>query len=308
MPSISTKRAIIKRLQDTCESKAFDECNSESEIMYFLKAYMKIEYDLIPEKERIGKGSVFIAKSIAEMCLKKLIEKEITVFDFTNKLVDKGDEEQDCNLYNLGLALFGHHMSNSLLNLCDGFKLLPKYANHANWEIREMASYSIRLSINAFRTETISFLQELVKHENPNLRRLVSESLRPLRDLIWLRDPEENGFLIDLLSKLRADPSEYVRKSVGNNLKDLSKYMPEEILRHLLKWIKEERIVVTEDLASKSKSQLGQRAFHVVWTLKHALRWVRKRNPEYRHLVEKIVGKNYVLYFNEKSNKLAIPS
>lgn len=106
---------------------------------------------------------------------------------------------------------------------------------------------------------------------------------------------------------IRADPSEYVRKSVGNNLKDLSKYMPVKILKFTKKWIKDANIIVDDELASRSKKELGEQQFYLIWTIKHGLRWLKERNPEYFPQIQDILGKNYILYFDEKRNKTAKP-
>ena len=48
------------------------------------------------------------------------------------------------------------------------------------------------------------------------------------------------------------DSSIYVRKSVGNNIKDLSKYMPEKILKLMEIWIKQSNIEVHAELAEEN--------------------------------------------------------
>ena len=115
------------------------------------------------------------------------------------------------------------------------------------------------------------------------------------------------GIIFELLSEVRADSSEYVRKSVGNNLKDLSKYVPEQVLIHGESWIKQAKIEVKENLASQSKSELGDFNFYLVWTLKQALRWLQEKEPRFHPWLERILGKNYVLYFHEKKNWSAKP-
>lgn len=67
-----------------------------------------------------------------------------------------------------------------------------------------------------------------------NVRRAVSEELR-----VWTSRPYFKDHLqiaIQLLSANREDTSEYVRKSVGNALRDISKKYPELILAELNSW------------------------------------------------------------------------
>jgi 3-methyladenine DNA glycosylase AlkC len=70
------------------------------------------------------------------------------------------------------------------------------------------------------------------KHESEHVRRLASEGCRPR--LPWAdalpalkRDPAP---IWPILEQLKADPSEYVRRSVANNLNDISKDHPEQVL------------------------------------------------------------------------------
>ncbi len=311
MTSISSKTTIQERVDQKLKFSSIAQSNSKDEIYEFMKDLMEEEYRLIPKKERIGKGSVYLAKIIGVQCYRWLKERSLQssdFWDFINGLIQRGDDEKDQNLYNLGLTLFAHYMSESSLNLRIGFNLLAKYATHPNWEIREMAGYAIRQCLKFNAIDTIASLWTYVSSNDENIRRIVSESLRPMADIPWLRDPERNGMVLELLTSLRADPSVYVRKSVGNNLKDLSKYMPKIILYRFESWSKQFKIEVTDDLASKSKSELGEISFYFVWMMKHALRWLRARNPEFHPQITELLGKNYVLYFDEKTNRLAKPS
>ena len=75
-------------------------------------------------------------------------------------------------------------------------------------------------------------------HENEHVRRLASEGCRPL--LPWGQALE--GFKKDplpvlaILEQLKADPSPYVRKSVANNLNDISKNHPALVVKIAGEW------------------------------------------------------------------------
>ncbi len=141
------------------------------------------------------------------------------------------------------------------------------------------------------------------KSSNENLRRLASESLRPHASVKWLRDPLKNDTILQILTLLRQDSSIYVRKSVGNNLKDLTKYMPKKILFLVESWINEANIKVHDALASEINLNREQK--YLIWTIKQAMRWLKNKNPEFHPRIEKILGKNYILYFDEKRNRFA---
>ena len=76
------------------------------------------------------------------------------------------------------------------------------------------------------------------KHDNEHVRRLASEGCRP--QLPWgqaltsfKNDPSP---VIGILEQLKADPSLYVRKSVANNLNDISKTHPDLVVKIARDW------------------------------------------------------------------------
>jgi 3-methyladenine DNA glycosylase AlkC len=77
------------------------------------------------------------------------------------------------------------------------------------------------------------------EHPNEHVRRLASEGIRPRlpwgQDVAWVKkDPAK---VLPILEKLRNDPSEYVRRSVANNLNDISKSHPELVLELAQRWV-----------------------------------------------------------------------
>jgi 3-methyladenine DNA glycosylase AlkC len=90
------------------------------------------------------------------------------------------------------------------------------------------AEFAIRPFIAGDPKRTIEFLSELAESEDPNVRRFASEGCRPR--LPWAmalpafkKDP---GPILPVLERLKVDDSEFVRKSVANNLNDISKDHP----------------------------------------------------------------------------------
>ena len=80
----------------------------------------------------------------------------------------------------------------------------------------------------------IETIDEWLQSSNANTRRAVTEGLR-----IWTSRPyfKENPMeAITRLTNLKEDSSEYVRKSVGNALRDISKKYPELIKKELESW------------------------------------------------------------------------
>ena len=76
------------------------------------------------------------------------------------------------------------------------------------------------------------------KHENEHVRRLASEGCRPA--LPWgqaltkyKKDPTP---ILPILEQLKTDPSLYVRKSVANNINDISKTHPDLVVKLAKNW------------------------------------------------------------------------
>ncbi len=130
--------------------------------------------------------------------------------------------------------------------------------------LKELTSlFSAEFAIQPFMTQhfdiTYSYLMKWCEHEDEHIRRLVSEGSRPrlpwgLRLQQFCEDPTP---LIPLLEKLKNDQSEYVRRSVANNLNDISKDHPELVISTCKRWQQD---------ASKETQ----------WVIKHATRTLVK--------------------------------
>ena len=80
----------------------------------------------------------------------------------------------------------------------------------------------------------IPVIDDWLSSDNPNTRRAVTEGLR-----IWTSRPyfkENPQEAINRIAPLKEDVSEYVRKSVGNALRDISRRFPELIKEELKTW------------------------------------------------------------------------
>lgn len=102
-----------------------------------------------------------------------------------------------------------------------------------NWRVQEILAKSFDEYCKRLGYEK-SIIDEWLNDSNPNTRRAVTEGLR-----IWTNKPyfKENPIeAIKRLSNLKQDNSEYVRKSVGNALRDISKKYPKLIETELNNW------------------------------------------------------------------------
>ena len=104
-----------------------------------------------------------------------------------------------------------------------------------NWRVQEMLATAFDLICKEKSYEnSISLINEWCESENPNLIRAVTEGLR-----VWTNRPffNQNPLLaIELISKHKSHHSEYVRKSVGNAIKDISRKHKELIISELKSW------------------------------------------------------------------------
>ena len=104
-----------------------------------------------------------------------------------------------------------------------------------NWRIQEVLAKSFDEFCKSIGYEkTLTVIDEWLNHDNPNTRRAVTEGLR-----IWTSRPyfkENPKEAIRRIANLKDDKSEYVRKSAGNALRDISKKFPELIKDELNTW------------------------------------------------------------------------
>ena len=103
---------------------------------------------------------------------------------------------------------------------------------------RLTSEFGIRYFLDAFPLETLREMQVWVKDPSEHVRRLVSEGTRTrlpwgMRLNRFIADPSP---VIPLLECLKDDPSEYVRRSVANNLNDLAKDHPDMVCKIASHW------------------------------------------------------------------------
>lgn len=103
---------------------------------------------------------------------------------------------------------------------------------------RFTAEFALRPYLLRHPEQTLERLRTWVQSPDQHLRRAASESTRPrlpwgIRLKPFIADPEP---VIDLITPLRADPEDYVQKSVGNNLNDIGKDHPDRLLAVAEAW------------------------------------------------------------------------
>jgi 3-methyladenine DNA glycosylase AlkC/predicted GIY-YIG superfamily endonuclease len=157
----------------------------------------------------------------------------------------------------------------------------------AEQTIYSTSEFAIRPFIVSDQIKAMKQMLKWSKSKNEHVRRLSSEGCRPrlpwsfsLKELV--KDPSS---IIPILENLVSDESLYVRKSVANNLNDISKDHPELALKLALKWYK-----------------TGNE--HSQWIVKHGMRTLLKAgNPK----ALKIFGYSGKELFKEVSFEVITP-
>ena len=109
-----------------------------------------------------------------------------------------------------------------------------------NWRVQEVLAKAFdEFCKKKGYEKALPIIDEWLKNNNPNTRRAVTEGLR-----IWTSRPyfkDNPNEAIRRIAALKDDYSEYVRKSAGNALRDVSKKFPELIKMELSSWKLESR-------------------------------------------------------------------
>ncbi len=176
-------------------------------------------YAAIPEKKRISFGVVHTIKVLSEHLYRRLSEANAEVYDIASSMFEGSDEHRARGVA-LGVL--------SYCGLSEYHRAVPFFEQAAaspDWNLREHAQMFFRRLIERWPDEAKADLLRLAESDDPNLRRFVSETLRPVQENRWFyRHPD---YPLEVLRKLFREASPYPRTSVGNNLSDLARRLPE---------------------------------------------------------------------------------
>ena len=129
--------------------------------------------------------------------------------------------------------------------------LKEQVSTDENWRVQEMLAKAFD-EVCKYRgyEASLSLIEEWNNDENPNVIRAVTEGLR-----IWTSRPyfkENPSVAIALITKHKGHRSEYLRKSVGNALRDISKKHSELVRQEVELWdLSDPRVLFTYKLATK---------------------------------------------------------
>ena len=120
-----------------------------------------------------------------------------------------------------------------------------------NWRVQEVLAKAFdEFCKQTGYEKSLPVIDDWLQNNNPNVRRAVTEGLRIWTSRPYFKDNPDEA--IKRIATLKEDSSEYVRKSVGNALRDIGKKFPELIKEELDSWdVKSKEIQKVYKLASK---------------------------------------------------------
>ncbi len=132
----------------------------------------------------------------------------------------------------LGVFLLGKLAARSKESLAF---LHLRVSQDEDWRVQEILAKAFdQFCRDVGYDRALPVIRDWLADSNPNTRRAVTEGLR-----IWTARPyfdEHPQIAIQLLSPMRTDTSEYVRKSVGNALRDISRKHKDLVKAELKGW------------------------------------------------------------------------
>lgn len=124
------------------------------------------------------------------------------------------------------------------------------------------AEFAIRHYLLKHPEATLKVLKSWLKNKNYHVRRLISEGTRPrlpwgVRLPLFINHPD---LVMPLLSALKDDEEEYVRRSVANHLNDIAKDHPQLVIATAKAWLADESLRLLTKQQQKNRTKLIRHA------------------------------------------------
>ncbi len=194
-----------------------------------IRWYLNCLYKNIPTSKRISYGIVYTVKILSEYIFGIIETHSLSPLDFGMKLYDLAvsdvgslREVDNFKIRAVALGVLSLHGLGDYRPVLEYFK---RSADSSYWNEREISSILFRKIVSKYPYDIKKYLLGLVVSDSPNLRRFVAETLRPVVENRWFFD--EIDYPISIISHLFTEHHPYPRASVGNNLSDISKKLPE---------------------------------------------------------------------------------
>ena len=204
-------------------------------------SYMK-EYILNLEKE-----FSLIENGFKEEEQRALADYQSNVNAYTKELAFLAFKSNVYQVRMYSVFLFGHLSSYEEILIF----MRDEVSKDDNWRVQEVLAKAFdEFCKQTGYEKSLPVIDDWLQNNNPNVRRAVTEGLRIWTSRPYFKDNPDEA--IKRIATLKEDSSEYVRKSVGNSLRDISKKFPELIKEELDGWdINSKEIQQVYKLASK---------------------------------------------------------
>ncbi|MDR6805993.1 hypothetical protein J2Y45_003185 [Dyadobacter sp. BE34] len=197
--------------------------------------------------------------------MKVLIERLKQIEHGFKHIVEAGDELlEDSTLNHFGMALAllddesyqGRMLATHMLGQLSANDmkaldlLLTKVAADPNWRVQEMLAKALDHYCRMLGYgRVLGSIQQWITNDHPNVRRAVTEGLRIWTSRPYFKDHPLEA--IQLIARNRAHESEYLRKSVGNALRDIARKFPDLVKSEVANWdLADRRVAFTSKLVA----------------------------------------------------------
>ena len=213
-------RDIKKRIQQDIITNVLQ--NNHAQATKHVVDILKELYDCIPENKRISFGIVYTIQVLSKHLFTCFVEQNANVYKIGATLFERSEDFQSKGV---ALGILSFH------GLGDYKAVLPFFeasAASVDWNMREFAQMFFRKLIRKWPDEMREYLLKLTGHRDPNIRRFISETLRPVKENRWFyKSPD---YSLAILRNIFKEKAQYPRTSIGNNLSDLARHLPDLVL------------------------------------------------------------------------------
>jgi 3-methyladenine DNA glycosylase AlkC len=176
-------------------------------------------YAVIPDNKRVSFGRVYTIQELSRYLFSSLADANAAVYEVGSTMFEKTDDFRSKGVALGVLSFYG---------INDYERVLPFFESSASspsWGMREFAQMFFRKIIQKKPNEAKAYLLKLSLSKDPRTRRFVSETLRPVKENKWFY--KRPDYPVSILRNLFRETSAYPRASVGNNLSDLARHLPD---------------------------------------------------------------------------------
>lgn len=186
-----------------------------------MNGYMEYLADLIPKKDSLKLVKTEAEKYYKSHSLKECYEMGLELYRSDNFQIQE-----------VGVFLLGYSAQQFPAALAF---LKDTVSQHDGWKVQEILAMAFDNHCKIIGYENaLPLIEEWFASDCANVRRAVSEGLRVWTSRSYFKENPQTA--IQLLTEHKEDGSEYVRKSIGNALKDISKKFPDYVAEELGAW------------------------------------------------------------------------